>query len=280
MTTEQLNIILNNKGYHYKFINNNSTDKIIISIHGLGLNKLIKIITNQDEFVSNGRSVFDIFENPNLLEDPSRIDTHSHSDFYNIFTSYAAEHNADILFLHDSSWNHYLKGIPGIAKNREEIKDFINTLITSKGYKNVYFTGTFTSAWWASQQTLFVQSLENQVSSVKTLLFNPLNDISKVCHFENIIYDLEEQPSDLIKITDFQSSNNIDISKLNTLVKFVVYYSNLSDKNKIEAEVYDDLKNEKIDVELHPIETNGFNITSILKNTDQLSKILTDFVNM
>jgi hypothetical protein len=281
MTTEQLNNILNTKSYNYKFINRNSTDKIIISINGLGLNQLSKSIINRDEFKTQGGSIFDVFENPNLLEDPSIKDRKSLFDFYNVFTTHSSCSDADILFLSDTSWNHYLKGIKGLASNTDEIKDFLYALITNKGYKSIYFVGTCSGAWMVALQALSIQITENQVSFVKALLFNPLNDLSKSNHFKKITNThLNESTLDLVNISNFQNNNNIDISEISTFVHFVIYYSKFSGKNEEQSDMYNSLKNEKVNVELHPIETPDSNLARFLKDTGQLSTVLTSFFNI
>jgi hypothetical protein len=230
MTTEQLNNILNTKSYDYKFINKNSKDSVIISINGLGLNQFSKKIIDKETLIENGGSVFDFLDNHSLLDNKDIINQKSIFDFYNTFQTHPSCKDSDILFLADSSWSYYARGIKGIASNLEEIKDFILSFIVLKGYKTVYFIGTCSGSWLIALQSIALQINNNQVSYVKALLFNPLNDISESNHYQKKLYNKFDEPSlELIKVSDYYNKIISSIPIIDTVIHFVIYYMQTCD---------------------------------------------------
>jgi hypothetical protein len=280
MTSEQLNQILNTKSYDYKFINRNSKDSVIISINGLGVNHLSKNIINKEEFKEQGNSIFDILDHTNLLQDPSLPDRKYIFDFYNTFNTHPSCINSDILFLADGKSNHYLTGIRGIASNIEEIKDFILSFILTKGYKTVYFVGTCSGAWMVALQSLSLQITNNQLVYIKALLFNPLNTLSDSNHFKLKTNSLlDENSLDMIKINEYANNVLTNISIVDTLVHFVIYYNKNNMKNTDQAGLYAQMNNDKLKIDLKEIDTNDISLTAFLRRNKQLTPILTDFFN-
>jgi hypothetical protein len=278
MTSEQLNKILTTKSYDYKFVDRNSKDKIIISISGLGINHLNDEIINLEEFKEQGGSIFDVFEDSSILKNPLIQTKRSLFDFYNVFTNHPLCSDTDVLFLADSKWNHYLTGINGIANNVQEIKDFVYALVTNKGYKSVYFIGTCSGAWMVALQALSIQITESQLSYVKALLFNPLNELTESGHFKKKTQKfLNEHSLDAITISDYQKNIN-DTNLLNVAVHFVIYYSRLNSRNEEQSDMYKKMQNEKVKVDLYPVETREHNLARYLKGKNKLTDILINFL--
>jgi hypothetical protein len=279
MTSEQLNKILTTKSYDYKFVDRNSKDKIIISISGLGINHLNDEIINLEEFKEQGGSIFDVFEDSSILKNPLIQTKRSLFDFYNVFTNHPLCSDSDVLFLADSKWNHYLTGIDGIANNVQEIKDFVYALVTNKGYKTIYFAGTCSGAWMVALQALSLQILRSQVCNIKALLFNPLNEISKSGHFQIKTKKLlDEELTDAVNILEYQKIITEDNSEIIPLIHFVIYYSKLNDKNQEQSDMYRSMQNEKVKVDLYPVETREHNLARYLKGKNKLTDTLINFL--
>ena len=263
MTIEQLNKILNAKAFDYKFLDRKSKDKIIISVSGLGINQITK-----NDIIEEGTSIFDLLPNHK---------SSSPFEFYNLFTKDAICSEHDILFLADTNSNHYIKGINGIGNNIEEVKDFIYALISSKGYKMVYFIGTCSGAWLASFQTLSLKMLNKDNLYVKALLFNPLNDLSESGHFKkhtNKLLDFDTL--DYTHLYDY--NNSIDNNMFTNKIEFNIYYSKNNNKNNYQAMLYKGMASSNIKINLNEVDTDVHNLAHYLKQNDKLSSILINFL--
>jgi len=278
MTSEQLNKILTTKSYDYKFINRNSKDKLIVSVNGLGVNKIAKSLKNKDEFKAQGNSVFDMFDDLDILEHSDYRGFSGYLEFYKTLTENPICSDADILFLADGKWSFYFSGIDGIAKNVDEIKDFIHSLIINKGYKSVYFIGTCSGAWLIALQTLSLQLIDSLLY-IKALLFNPLNDVFSSGHLKSKKnFMLSEEMTDKVNIHDYNKQLNIDTSLIKARIEFTIYYSMYNKTEKEQALLYKDMENDKMKVDLIGVKTDLHNVAEYLKFTNELNDILINFL--
>ncbi|MCD4729746.1 MAG: hypothetical protein K8R74_04035 [Bacteroidales bacterium] len=183
------------------------------------------------------------------------------------FFNSLSELDCDKIFLRDFKQAWYQKGVDDDIDNIEKVKDFLEKLITEKGYKKICFLGNSMGGYAA---ILFGSILNVD----KVLSFAPQSFIDKRHRlfyrdnrWQNQIANISSSKDEKVQYLDLKLHlNNYKKNK----TKIEIYYSHKHRLDTIHAERLKKFMN----IELNPIYGDGHEIVKTMRDTGKLINII------